>query len=481
MTASSPSPDAPVRLDSRAWGVLLVLCGAIFLDALDVSMVGMTLPSIESDLGLSTANLQWVVSGYIVGYGGFLLLGGRAADLLGRRRMFIIAMSVFLFASLLGGLVNDGTLLIATRFIKGVAAAFTAPAGLSIITTSYPEGPARNKALSIYTATGASGFSLGLVLGGALTTADWRLAFLLPVPIAAAVVAAAVKLIPRDDPNQRVKGSYDAVGAVTVTAAMLALVYGITRAPEAGWGDPSTIGLLALAAALWIVFVAIEKRVRYPLVRLGILRSRTLVGANVAMMGLFGSYVGFQFIATLYMQQLLGWSSLTAALALLPGGLIVAVGSPRVGALVTRVGTAPLLAGGLASLAIGSALFLRIDESPSYAAIFLPTMILLGIGFALAYPAATMAGTSGVADHEQGLASGLVNTSFQIGGALGLAITTAVMTANTGVGESASALLDGFRPGLVVAIVAATLGFLATIALTRPSRTLEPVTSESAG
>src|SRR3954464_8146092 len=192
-TPQSPSLDGGAdRLSPRAWGALLVLFGALFLDALDVSMIGVALPSIRTDLGLSTSSLQWVVSGYVLGYGGFLLLGGRAADLLGRRRMFLISLGVFIVASGLGGLANDGTLLIATRFIKGISAAFTAPAGLSIITTSFAEGPARNKALSIYTATGASGFSMGLVFGGLLTELGWRWTFLLPAPIAALLVLGAL-------------------------------------------------------------------------------------------------------------------------------------------------------------------------------------------------------------------------------------------------------------------------------------------------
>src|SRR5215217_6424532 len=229
---SSPSSSLP-KWDASVWGLMAVLCGVLFLDGLDVSMVGMALPSIESDLALTTSQLQWIVSGYILGYGGFLLLGGRAADLLGRRRVLLIALAVFTVASALGGLVNDGTLLLVTRFLKGASAAFTAPAGLSIITTKFGEGPERNRALSIYTATGASGFSLGLVAGGLLTELGWRWTFLLPVPIALALLA---------------------------------------------------------------TFVAIERRSSSPLVRLGILRTGSLVRANLGMMSLFGAYVGFQFV-----------------------------------------------------------------------------------------------------------------------------------------------------------------------------------------
>ena len=233
MHVPSPSADSPA-FDRRLWITLLVLCGVLFLDGLDVSMVGVALPSIESDLHLSTSTLQWVVSGYVLGYGGLLLLGGRTADLLGRKRVLVIALVVFALASLLGALVDSGPLLIAARFIKGAAAGFTAPAGLSIITTTFPEGPLRNRALGIYTATGASGFSLGLVLGGLLTTAGWRWTFLLPFPIAAVLAVVAARVL-RPDPPRVSEGRFDIAGAVSVTGAMLALVFGVSGAPDAGW------------------------------------------------------------------------------------------------------------------------------------------------------------------------------------------------------------------------------------------------------
>src|ERR1700742_4684212 len=233
MTLSSPA--AP-RWDARLWGALILLCGVIFLDGLDVSMVGVALPSIQSDLHLTTSQLQWVVSGYVLGYGGLLLLGGRMADLLGRRKVLLAGLSVFTLASLAGGLVDDGTLLVLTRFLKGASAAFTAPAGLSIITTSFPEGPLRNKALSIYTATGATGFSLGLVFGGVLTELGWRWVFFLPVPLAAITLIAAIRLVPSGPPGVRSGRRFDVAGAVSLTAAMLLTVFTLVEAPAAGWG-----------------------------------------------------------------------------------------------------------------------------------------------------------------------------------------------------------------------------------------------------
>src|SRR3954462_9885453 len=218
MTSSSPASQ---RWDARLWGTLFLLCGIVFLDGLDVSMVGVALPSIQADLGLTTSQLQWVVSGYVLGYGGLLLLGGRMADLLGRRRVLVAGLAVFTLASLAGGLVNDGTLLVLTRFLKGAQAGFPAPAGLSIITTTFTEGPARNRALSIYTATGASGFSLGLVFGGLLTELGWRWTFLLPVPIALGLLAAAPRLLPADRIQQLARRSFDVPGAVALSAGML--------------------------------------------------------------------------------------------------------------------------------------------------------------------------------------------------------------------------------------------------------------------
>jgi EmrB/QacA subfamily drug resistance transporter len=447
------------QLSRRAWGTLVVLCGALFLDALDVSMMGVALPSIRSDLGMTTSGLQWVVSGYVLGYGGFLLLGGRAADLFGRRRMFLFWLGVFVVASGLGGLATNGELLVAARFITGVSAAFTAPAGLSIITTSFEEGAARNRALSIYTATGATGFSLGLVVGGLLTELSWRYVFFVPVVLAFATLLAAVRLVPDTGTPTRSSASFDVTGAIALTAAMLLLVFTVVEAPDAGWASARTIGSLAATAAILTAFVRIERRAAAPLVRLGILRSSSLVRANVGAMALTGSWYGFQFIATLYMQQLRGWSSLEAGLAVLPGGLAVALLAPRIAVpLVQRFGFARVIGTGLASAAVGYALFLPIGLHSGYAAGMLPTFVLGGLGFALAYGPLTMAATNGIAPEEQGLASGLVNTSFQFGGALTLAVVTAVADAAAGPDGSARSVLDGYHAALYVPLIAAVVG-----------------------
>jgi MFS family permease len=463
-TGSRAQPATAIHWSPRLWGALILLCGVLFLDGLDVSMVGVALPSIRTELGMTTSSLQWVVSGYVLGYGGFLLLGGRTADLLGRRRVLLIALGVFTVASLLGGLVDDPALLIAARFVKGVAAAFTAPAGLSIITTTFHEGPERNRALSIYTACGASGFSSGLILGGLMTEVGWRWTFLLPVPIALVVLLVGIRLIPRDNGQEGAASGYDVGGAVTSTVALLLLVYTVVSAPGAGWASLRTLGSFVLVALLVTAFVLIEQRVAHPLLRLGILRNRSVVLANLAALAVFGSYIGFQFIGTMYMQSLLGWSPLGMAVAFLPAGLLVAFGGPRTGALVNRFGAARVVIAGLTSFVVGYALFLRIGLQPNYPAVILPSMVLIGLGFALAFPALNIQATTGVRDEEQGLASGLVQTAFQVGGAITLAVVTAVISTGSATARP-SDVLATYHPALVLVTGVALAGLVGLLVL----------------
>jgi MFS family permease len=431
--------------------VLAVLCTVLFLDGLDVSMVGVALPSIGAELGLSTTSLQWIVNGYVLGYGGLLLLGGRTADLLGRRRVFLVALAVFTVASLVGGLVDDGALLIATRFVKGLAAAFTAPTALSILTTTFAEGPARNRALSIFTVFGASGYSSGLILGGLLTSLGWRWNFLVPVPLAVAALIGGRALIARD--RRAAGGGHDLAGAALLTAGMLLAVYTVVSAPARGWLDPVTVGSALLAAALLAGFVLAESRVRHPLVRLGILRVGSIVRANASMVALLGSYVSFQFMMTLYLQDVLHWSPLRMALALLPGGLLVAFGSPFVGRLIDRYGTAPLIVTAMASLSLGYLWFLTTaGAEPHYLFTVLPTMLLLGGGFGFGFSSIMAQATDGIDDSEQGLASGLVQSSGQVGSALVLAVVTALVPAAARFGE--------FRPGFDLVAGVAVVGLL---------------------
>jgi MFS family permease len=467
MSASAPSTSAPAadvdapftELSGKAWSLLIVLCGAIFLDALDVSMMGVALPAIRDDLGMSTSGLQWVMSAYVLGYGGFLLLGGRAADLLGRRRMFLISLTVFVVFSGLGGLATGGELLIAARFVTGVSAAFTAPAGLSIIATSFAEGPARTKALSVFGATGASGFGFGLVVGGALTEVNWRWVFFVPVVMSALILAGASRLLPRTARPPVDRRGFDIAGSIVGTAAMLLLVYTLVEAPERGWGTTRTIGGFVAVAVLFAAFTSIERRVAVPLLRLGMLRSATVVRTNIAALCLLGAWVGSLFILTLYMQQVRGWSALATGLAVFPAAAIIPVLATRLGPpLMVRFGLPTVITAGLLLHALAYVLFLGIGRNSSYVAALLPPFLLVGLGFSFAYAPLTVAATNGVAAEEQGVASGLLNTAFQVGPALVLAVVTAVNDGATGPDGTPESLLDGFHAALVVPVVVALVG-----------------------
>jgi MFS family permease len=482
-TTAPPGPAVaartPVTVDSATgwtrsvWTLLVVLCGALFLDGLDISMVGVALPSIGADLGMAPAQLQWIVSGYVLGYGGLLLLGGRSADLLGRRRVFLAAVLVFGLASVASALISSDVAIIALRFVKGIAAAFTVPAGLSIITTTFTEGPARNRALSMYTVCGASGFSLGLVFGGLLTEVGWRATFLLPGPVALLLVAAGWRVVPRIRPERAFRlRELDVLGAVSITAALLLLVYTVVEAPARGWASPATLGLFSAVAVLVATFVVTELRHPAPLVRLGILRSARLVHANVAGAVMFGCYASFQFLVTLYLQNSLGWSPLAMALAFLPAGLLVVASSTRIDRVLARVRTQVLIALGLTFFLAAYALFLRVDPTRPYVAVLLPTILLLGAGFAVAFPSINSQATAGVADHEQGLASGLVNTSVQVGGAVMMAVTTAILGSGHQVARHGE-LLPNMRPGLYAIVGLTVVGVVLSYAMLRTPRRAE--------
>jgi MFS family permease len=469
---SEVTPESADALSGKAWAMLLVLCGALFLDALDVSMKGVALPAIGAELDLSTRSLQWVVSGYVLGFGGFLLLGGRAADLLGRRRMFLASLLAFLVTSALGGLATSGEVLVATRFLTGVSAAFSAPAGLSIITTSFAEGPARNRALAVYTATGASGFAFGLVVGGLLTDLSWRWVFFLPVLLACLTLAGAVRLIPRSPIAAAGRRGFDVAGAVTVTAAMLVLVFALVQAPAWGWASARTPASFAGVVLLLAAFAAIESRTADPLLRLSLLRSGSVVRANVGALVLVGSWVGCLFVLTLYMQEVRGWSAFVTGLAVCPSGIVVALLAPRVAApLIGRFGTTPVILAGFACFAAAYAVLLALRADTPYLTVLLPAFLLVGLGFTFAYGPLNVVATTGVPAAEHGVAGGLVNTSFQLGPAVLLAAVTAVDDAFAGDGATASALLDGYRAALVVPLVASLVGLAATATGLRARRT----------
>lgn len=446
-------------MDARSWSVLFVLAGAVFLEGIDVAMLNVALPAIRADLGLSTGMLSGVVSAYVLGYGGFMLLGGRVADVLGRRRMFLFWLTVFLVFSGLGGFATEGWMLLVARFITGVAAAFMAPAGLALVTGNFPEGPQRTKALGVYAGTAAGGFSLGLVAGGLLASIGWRWVFFAPVLLSALILLAAVPLIKETAPSRPATGGFDLAGAFAITGAMLLLVYGVIRLEHPGDGVAGTVLTFAAGLALLAAFVVIERRSADPLVRLGILRSGPLVRANLGALLFVGSFAGFQFVATLYLQEVRGWSSLQTGLAMLVIGLDTILAPTLTPRLVNRFGNARVLFGGIVVAVVAYALFLPVGMDWTYTAM-LPTMLLLGVAFSLAYGPLTMAATDGIAEHEHGLASGLLYTSIQFGTALGLSAVTAV--AALGDATTAEARLGALQTALFVPLAAAVLGVLIT-------------------
>ena len=448
--------DRDDRFTRRELATLFVLCGALFLDALDVSMIGVSLASIQGDLHMSTSTLQWVVSAYTLGYAGFLLVGGQAADSFGRRRMFLASLSVFTLASGLGGIATTGGLLIASRLVTGVSAAFTAPAGMSIITTTFA-GHKRNRALTIYSATGASGFSLGLVAGGALTDVQWRLVFLAPVAIAAFVLAAAWHLVPRPSADER-RRRISASGALFVTAAMGSAVYAIVEAPADGWLSAITMSRFAVAGALGAAFIVITSRSPQPLLRLGLFRERGVAAANIGGFALLGGWVSTLFVLTLYLQQVRGYSPLATGLAVAPSGLVVAVLSPRLAPpLVARFGAIPVAAAGLIAVAAAYALLLRINIASGYVVVILPSVLLVGFAFALAYGSLSIAATA-VSAGEQGVAAGVINTSFQIGPTVMIAVVTAIISSRLPHLLNLSRTTASYRAGLIAPLIAAVLG-----------------------
>ncbi|WP_127793414.1 MFS transporter [Agromyces sp. LHK192] len=458
-TAVPASDTAPEfdRLRGRALGLLVVLCGAAFLEGVDVAMFGIALPVIRADLGLATGELQWVVSAYILTYGGFMLLGGRAADLLGRRRVFLVAMAVFLLFSGLGGVATESWMLLTARAVTGVAAAFMMPAGLSIITTSFAEGAQRTRALLIYAGIGAAGFSVGLVLGGILTMFGWRWVFFAPVVVTSVLIVLAAVLVPRDTvagvgPARRV----DVAGAIVATGAFLALITAIEQSTHAA--PAVSLSLLALSAIGFVAFAAIERRASDPLIPRGFLDRAPLLRAYLGAAALAAGFMGFQFIVVLYLQEFRGWSPLLTALALLVLGIDMILAPTLTPRLVARFGLWPTILVGLAAALASFLLFLPVGADWVYAAMF-PSFLALGLAFTFAYGPLTVAATEGVDDADQGLSGGLLYTAFQFGAAIGLATTGAVLMAAEPAGP-----VDATRIALVVPIVVAAVGVVIAIA-----------------
>jgi EmrB/QacA subfamily drug resistance transporter len=438
---------------------LLLLCTVQFMDIVDSSIMNVALPSIRSDLGFSQQRLQWVLSGYLVTYGGFLLLGGRAADLLGRRRVLVTGTVVFAVSSLVGGLANGAGMLVGARVVQGVGAAMMAPAGLSILTTTFASGRDRTRALGVWGAISGIGAAAGVFLGGVLSQGPgWRWVLFVNVPICVAIVVAAFRLVPGERRRARL-ATFDLPGAVLVTAAMLVLVFALVKAPDEGWGSRHTIGELATAAVLLGAFVVVERRAHDPLFPFTIFRTRGLAAANVTQLIAFAGFLSMFFFLTLYMQNVLGFTPIESGSAYLPvtAGIVIAAGVST--QLVPRVGTRPVIVAGALVAAVGVLMLSRIPTDGAYPTDLLPGLVVMSFGLGAVFVTVTTAANAGVPADKAGLAAGLLNTSLQLGSALGLAIFSAIATARTddllaGGATPRDALTAGFGRALVAAAVA---------------------------
>lgn len=460
---------------------LLLSCLAQFMVILDVSVVNVALPAIRGALHFSEQDLQWVVNAYTVTFAGFLLLGGRTADLLGRRRVFVGGLVLFALASLAGGLAQSQSQLIAARAIQGLGGAVIAPASLSILTTTFEEGPARNRAVGIWGAMGGAGGAAGVLLGGVLTSAlGWRWILFINLPIGLTAAVLAQRFIAEGLGEHR-RGNFDLAGATTATIGLSLLVLGIVRTDVIGWGAAQTLAILAAGLASVLVFLAIEGRLaRAPLMPLRIYRSRTLSAANVVVLLVGGATFGMWFFVSLYVQQVLGYSPIKAGLAFLPMTLCIVAGSVLASRAVRRVGAKPMLVAGMIAQAVGLLLFTGVAVNGSYLGDLLAPSLLVAIGIGLAFVPATISAVAGVAPNEAGLASGLVNTSRLVGGALGLAILATIAASRTntdlqhlvgpshGMGAAGAhavhvALTSGFKLAFAVAAGFAVLGALVAL------------------
>jgi len=460
-----------VASDQRKWLALALLCVVQFMVVLDIAIVNVALPSIKDDLGFSQANLQWVISAYALVFGGFLLLGGRAADLLGRRRIFLVGIVVFTLASLFAGLAWSEASLIWARAIQGLGAAIITPAALSILSTTFVEGRERNIALGAWGAVGGFGAAAGVLLGGVLTSAlSWSWIFFVNVPVGVMGFILAPILL-KESRDASVK-SFDALGAVFVTGGLSSLVYAITQAGQDGWLAGRTLGFFAASILLLVSFVVWELRHSEPLMRLGILRIRTVSGANVAGFIMGTALFAMFLMLTLYMQQVLGYSAMKTGVAYLAVAGTAIFTSAIAAQLVTRIGVKPVLLIGMTTLTAGLVYFTQVSVGGSYLGDLLPGFLLIAVGIGFAFVPISIAALAGVQPAEAGLASGLINTSQQIGGALGIAALSTIATSRTSSAvangsSQAVALVDGFQGAFVAGAIIAGLGIVAALTLIR--------------
>jgi EmrB/QacA subfamily drug resistance transporter len=470
--------DVPNPPDSRRWWALALLCGAFFMVILDATIVLVALPSIQADIGFSEQGLQWVLSAYALTFGGLLLLGGRAADLLGRRRLFTTGVLFFTAASLACGLAWSPAALLSARVVQGVGAAIMTPTALSIIATTFPDGAERSKALGIWGALGGVGATAAWLIGGPLVDGPgWEWIFFINIPLGLAALALSPLLL-RESRAALVRRSYDPAGALTTTGALVLLVYALVEAPDVGWASAQTILLFAGSGVLLAAFALIESRHHAPLVPLRFLRSRTLVGANVVMLLVGTLAVGMPFVLTLYAQRVLGYSALKFGVGSVVLALAVTVGAIVAQAAVLKRGFRTLAATGMALMGAGSLLLTQVSVGGSYFGDIFFGLVVFGPGVGFSFVTATVAALAGVAEDESGLASGLSNTALQIGAALGVAITTTVavsrsddyLAANAGANPLV-VLNEGFQSAFLACAVLAGIGLaLALLLLGRPRK-----------
>jgi EmrB/QacA subfamily drug resistance transporter len=482
-TAPAVSPQAS-STETNRWVVLVLVCLAQFMVVLDATIVNVALPSIQTDLNFSPGNLAWIINSYTLLFGGFLLLGGRAADLFGRKKIFLAGVILFSVASALCALATSQGMLIGFRALQGLGAALVSPAALSIIMTTFADGAERTKALAAWGAIAASGSAFGLLLGGVLTESlSWQWIFIVNVPIGIAAFVASLRLVPESIGKE--SGGFDVFGALSVTGGLVAIVYAIVRAESDGWGSASTLAFGALGAALLIAFVLIERAHKDPLVRLGIFRTRSLSTSNGVMMLVMGGMFAMFFFATIYIQEVLGYSPIEAGLAFLPFTVGIIAGSVAAQQLIPRIGVRAQILFGLVLAAIGLLLMTRITPEGNYVTELLPAVVILSLGMGNTFVPLTLLATTNVEGEDAGLASGLFNTSQQVGGALGLAIlaTFATSRTNSSLADGVvpnQALVDGYQLAFLIGAIFVVVAAAAITLLIR-RRDVTSINADEAG